>query len=177
MNHEKANLHPTSMIARNATIIGNVFVGENCTVLFNATLRGDSGGRIVVEEGTNIQENCCLHVNQDGITHVGKNATVGHGAILHGCTIGERTIVGMGAIIIDGAKVGSDCLIGAGSLVTGSANIPNGMLVLGSPAKAVRPLSKEEISALPQSAETYINTGKDLLDQGFLVSGASFYSN
>ncbi len=170
MDYSDVSVHPRSYIAKNATLVGSVEVGENCTILFNATLRGDWGGRIVLGDGSNVQENACLHVSRNGETRVGAGVTVGHGAILHGCLIGEGTTVGMGAIVLDGARVGRDCLIGAGALVTGAADIPDGMLVLGSPARAVRALTEEEITATRRSAEEYLEVGKDLASQGFLAT-------
>lgn len=171
MDYPEAKVSPKSMIAKNATILGDVTIGDDCTVLFNATLRGDGGGRIVIDDGANVQENCCLHVSHDGLTYVGKGATVGHGAILHGCTIGDGSLVGMGAIVIDGARIGKNCLVGAGALVTGSADIPDGMLVIGSPAKAVRPLNESELAMLTNSAANYVRIGKDLVAQGVLLQG------
>lgn len=171
MDYHCASIHPNAYIAPNATILGNVTVSEECTVLFNAVLRGDCGGHIFVGKGSNIQEGACLHVPVNGATVIGERVTVGHGAILHGCSIGDNTLIGMGAIVIDGAKVGKNCLIGAGSLVTGTANIPDGMLVIGSPARAVRALSAEEITDLTRNAEEYMEIGKDLVVNGVLEPG------
>lgn len=171
MKYDGARIHPTARIARNATVVGDVVLGAECTVLFNATIRGDYGGRIIVGDRTNIQELACLHVPIVGDTVVGSDVTIGHGAIVHGCTIGDRTLIGMGSILIDGARIGNDCLVGAGALVTGSANIPDGMLVLGSPARAVRPLTEEEITYLRTSAEEYLEVGADLVNEGLLVEG------
>lgn len=170
MIYKNARISPDAYVAPNATIIGDVTVKDRCTVLFNATLRGDGGGRIVIEEGSNVQENCCLHVGYDGLTYVGRNVTVGHGAILHGCYIDDGSLIGMGSIVIDGARIGKNCLIGAGSLVTGTANIPDGMLVMGSPAKALRPLSDEELAMLPTAADEYIAIGRELSAQGVLLA-------
>ena len=151
MDYCPARIHPTARIAESAVVVGDVEVGERCTVLWNAVLRGDCSGRIVVGKNTNIQENACVHVNQGGQTVIGSNVTVGHGAIVHGCTIGDGSLVGMGAVVIDGARVGKHCLVGAGALVTGTADIPDGMLVIGSPARAVRPLTPDELTGLEES--------------------------
>lgn len=172
MDYFAARVHPDSFIARNATIVGEVEVGANCTILYNATLRGDCGGRVVLGAGSNVQEGACVHVPIGGDTLIGENVTVGHGAIVHGCSIGDGTIVGMGAIVIDGARVGRNCLIGAGALVTGKADIPGGMLVLGSPARAVRPLTEDELRGTLASAEEYQKVGKDLAAQGLLAYGS-----
>lgn len=168
MAHQEMNIAPTARIAHNATIVGNVEVGEDCTILFNATLRGDMGRKVVIGDRTNFQELSCAHVPMDRDTIIGSDVSVGHGAIVHGCTIGDGTLVGMGAIVLDGANVGRNCLIGAGALVTGKADIPDGMLVIGSPAKAVRPLTDEEIASLAVNAAEYVQIGKDLADEGLL---------
>ena len=169
---EKPNIDATARIARNATVLGDVTIGAETTVFFNATLRGDGGGRIVIGKRSNVQENACMHVSRRFDTIIGDDVTVGHGAIVHGCTIGDGTIVGMGSIVIDGAKVGKNCLIGAGALVTGTANIPDGMLVIGSPAKAVRALTDEELAGNLASAEEYVKTGAELVASGHLVLAA-----
>ena len=171
MDYRAASVHPTARIARNAVVIGDVELGAECTVLFNATLRGDCRGRIIVGERTNIQELACVHVPLDGDTVIGSDVSVGHGAILHGCTIGDGTLVGMGATVLDGARVGRRCLIGAGALVTGSADIPDGMLVVGAPAKAKRPLTDEELEGLAVNAAEYVAIGRDLAEQGIIDEG------
>lgn len=162
---------PSARIARNAAVVGDVTIGEDSTVLFNATLRGDFGGRIVVGDRTNIQELVCVHVSADADTVIGNDVTIGHGAIVHGCTIGDGALIGMGAIVIDGAKIGERCLVGAGALVTGTADIPPEMLVIGSPAKAVRPLTEAEVQSLADSAEEYYEIGRDLAERGVIERG------
>ncbi len=171
MDYSKTQISPTARIARNAMVIGDVRLGDDCTVLFNATIRGDMGGKVVIGNRTNVQELACIHVPLNNDTVIGNSVTIGHGALVHGCTIGNNTLIGMGAIVLDGAKVGSNCLIGAGALVTGTANIPDGMLVLGSPAKAVRALTAEEMSELTMNAEEYVEAGKELAAQGYLTEG------
>ena len=135
-------------IAPNATVVGDVTLGEDASIWYGAVLRGDSGA-ITVGRGTNIQDNCVVHEN----TVIGKNCTVGHSAIVHGCTIGNYCMVGMGAVVLTGAKIGDNCLIGAGAVVTGKMNAPAGSLVLGNPARIVRPLTAEEIQNLESMAE------------------------
>ena len=173
MDYDRMDIDPSARIARNAVVIGDVTLGADVTVLFNATLRGDCRGRIIVGERTNIQELACVHVPLGGDTVIGSDVSVGHGAILHGCVIGDGTLVGMGATVLDGARVGRDCLIGAGALVTGSADIPDGMLVVGSPARAKRPLTDEELAGLRENAEEYVAIGRDLAAQGLLVEGVA----
>ena len=171
MTCQEPCIDPTARIAPSAVIVGDVSLGADCTVFFNAVLRGDGAGRVVIGEGSNVQENACLHVSRGFDTLVGRKVTIGHGAIVHGCTIGDGTVVGMGAIVIDGARVGRECLIGAGALVTGTADIPDGMLVLGSPARAVRPLTAEERASNLASALNYVEVGKGLVADGYLRMG------
>ena len=137
--------------APDAVITGDVGLGETVNIWYGAVLRGDDG-RITVGAGTNIQDRCVLHEQ----TVLGKNCTVGHGAIIHGCTIGDNTLVGMGAIVLTGAVIGSNCVIGAGALVTGKTVAPDGSLLLGSPAKVVKPVTAEQIADNAHNAAHYI---------------------
>lgn len=148
-------MNKTVYIAPTATVVGDVTLGENVNIWYGAVLRGDSGA-ISVGEGTNIQDGCVLHEE----TTVGSYCTVGHGAIVHGCTIGDRCLIGMGAIILNGAVLGDDCIVGAGALVTGKTRAEAGSLLLGSPAKVVRALTQEELDSLLPDAEHYIQLAK-----------------
>lgn len=168
------NIDPKAHIAKNATVIGDVTIGPDVTVLEGATIRGDFGGSIEIGAGANIQENCCVHVNTGEVTRIGENVTVGHGAIIHGCEIGDGSLIGMGAIVIDHAKVGERCLVGAGSLVTGTADIPDGWMAFGSPAKPIRPLRDDELASLVDAAEEYREIGRDMESQGFLLPGSEY---
>ena len=145
-------------VAPGAVVTGQVELSEKVNIWYGAVLRGDSGA-ITVGEGTNIQEHCILHEK----TQVGPYCTVGHRAILHGCIIGEETLIGMGAIVLSGAKIGPRCMVGAGSLVTGKMDAPEGSLILGSPAKVVRALTEEEIRALKEDALQYITLAEKSL--------------
>ena len=147
-------------LAPNATVVGDVVLGKDASIWYGAVLRGDSGA-ITVGEETNIQENCVLHEK----TTLGKQCTVGHGAILHGCVLGDRCLVGMGAIVLDGAVLGDGCLVGAGALVTGKTNAPAGSMLLGSPAKVVRELTPEQLQANLESAEHYVILAKEQLQK------------
>lgn len=138
-------------IAPNATVVGDVVLGENVNIWYGAVLRGDNGA-ITVGPGTNIQDNAVLH----DATTLGSLCTVGHGAIVHGCTVGNGCTLGMGCIILSGAVLGDNCMVGAGALVTGKTNAPAGSLLLGSPAKVIRALTPEEIAHQYQNAEHYI---------------------
>lgn len=148
-----------TFIAPTAVVTGDVVLENNVNIWYGAVLRGD-GGTICVGENTNIQENCVLHEK----TTVGKNCTVGHAAILHGCTVGDNCLVGMGAIVLDGAVLGDHCMVGAGALVTGKTNAPAGSLLLGNPAKVVKPLSPEQIAHLQESADHYVALAKKTFD-------------
>ena len=138
-------------IAPGAVVVGDVTLDKDVNIWYGAVLRGDSGA-IHIGEGTNIQENCVLHEK----TTVGKYCTIGHGAIVHGCTIGDNTVVGMGAIVLTGAVIGENCLIGAGAVVTGKTNAPAGSMLLGSPAKIVKELTPEQIQQQREDAKHYI---------------------
>ncbi len=138
-------------VAADAVVTGEVTLGENVNIWYGAVLRGDSGA-ITVGEGTNIQDRCILHEK----TTVGRHCTIGHGAIVHGCTVGDYTTVGMGAIVLNGAVIGPNCIVGAGALVTGKMDAPAGSLILGNPAKVVKPLSEEQLADLEDSAKHYV---------------------
>lgn len=146
-------------IAANATVVGDVTLGENASVWYGAVLRGDSGA-IVIGENSNVQDNCVLH---EKVT-VGKGCSIGHGAILHGCTVGDDCVIGMGAVILDGAVLGDHCLVGAGSLVTGKMNAPAGSLILGNPAQVVKPLAPAQIDYIHTDAENYVRLAKAQLE-------------
>lgn len=150
----------SAYIAESADLVGEVFIGEECSIWHHATLRGDVSA-IKIGDGSNIQDNCVLHGSTGTDTIVGENSTVGHSAILHSCTIGNNTLIGMGAIVLDGSVVGDDCLIGAGALVTKNKVIPDGSLVIGRPGKVVRSLTKEEIAGNALSAKEYKISAKD----------------
>jgi carbonic anhydrase/acetyltransferase-like protein (isoleucine patch superfamily) len=141
-------------VAPGAHLIGKVVLRARASVWFNAVLRGDNE-RIVIGEGSNIQDGCVLHTDMGSPLTVGANCTVGHLAILHGCTIGDGALIGMGSMVMNGARVGSGALIGAGALVTEGKEISDGALVMGRPGKVVRMLAPDEIAKLLLSAEGY----------------------
>lgn len=142
-------------IAPGAVVIGDVEMEAHSSVWFNATVRGDINA-IRIGEGSNIQDNAVVHLADDFPCLIGNYVTVGHSAIIHACTIGDETLIGMGAVVLDGAKVGNQCLVGAKALVTGGTEIPDGSLVLGSPAKVIRPLTPDERASLKPWAEKYV---------------------
>ena len=145
-------------IAPDAVVTGDVKLENNVNIWYGAVLRGDCG-TITVGEGSNIQDRCVLHEE----TVIGKNCTIGHGAIIHGCTIGDNTTVGMGAIVLTGAQIGENCIIGAGALVTGKTIAPAGSLLLGSPAKVVKPVTAEQVEESIQNARHYIELAEKYL--------------
>lgn len=141
-----------TFLAPSAVVTGDVILEENVNIWHGAVLRGDMG-TIRVGENTNIQDNCVLH---EEVT-VGKGCSIGHSAILHGCTIGDNCVVGMGAIVLNGAVVGEHCLVGAGSVVTGKMNAPAGSLILGNPAKVVKALSADQIEYIHKDCAVYLD--------------------
>jgi carbonic anhydrase/acetyltransferase-like protein (isoleucine patch superfamily) len=142
-------------IAPNAAVIGNVTLHDSSSVWFNCVLRGDAE-RIEIGAGSNIQDGTVIHADAGYPTVVGEHCTVGHNAMLHGCTIGDGSLVGIGAVVLNGAKVGKGCLIGANALVTEGMEIPDGSMVLGAPAKIKRSLSEEVQQGLRHNADHYI---------------------
>lgn len=146
---------PGAWVADTARVIGDVVLGKDASVWFGAVLRGDNAP-IRIGAGSNIQENAVLHVDPGiGLT-VGESVTIGHQAMLHGCTIGDGSLIGIQAIVLNGARIGRNCLVGAGALITEGKEIPEGSLVVGSPARVVRQLSPEDIERLHQSALGYV---------------------
>ena len=143
------------LICPGASVTGEVTLGKGVNIWYNAVLRGDEGA-ITVGENTNIQDCAVLHEE----TVVGAGCTIGHGAIVHGCTIGDNVLIGMGATVLNGARIGDDCIVGAGALVTGKMDAPAGSMILGSPAKVVRPLTAEEIEGNRISARGYLHTAE-----------------
>lgn len=144
----------TAWVAPDANVIGKVVLAAESSVWFSATLRGDNE-EIHVGQGSNVQENCVFHTDMGFPLVIGENCTIGHKVMLHGCTIGDNTLIGMGATILNGAKIGRNCLIGAGALITEGKEIPDGSLVMGAPGKVVRQLDDKAIAMLTASARHY----------------------
>lgn len=139
-----------------AEIIGDVRIGEDSGVWYHATVRGDKAP-VRIGRRSNVQDNAVIHVSEGHPTIVGDGVTIGHGAIVHGCTVGDNVLVGMGAIILDGAKIGNDTIIAAGALVTQGKEIPPRSLVIGTPGKVVRQLTREEIKSIKDNAQEYVD--------------------
>jgi gamma-carbonic anhydrase len=160
---------PSAFVAPNATIVGDVTLGEESSVWYQAVLRGDIN-RIVIGARSNIQDGAVVHLADDYPVLVGEYVTVGHKAILHACTVEDEVLVGMGATVLDGAVIGAQSIIGAGALVTGGKVIPPGSMVLGSPARVVRALSAEERQGLRHWAEKYVQLSRLYLQGGPVVA-------
>ncbi|GFZ31545.1 gamma carbonic anhydrase family protein [Clostridium zeae] len=152
-------VHNEAYIADTVDIIGKVDIQKDVSVWFGTVIRGDINS-ISIDEGSNIQDNSTVHVDTNNPVIIGKNVTIGHNSIIHGCTIGNNVLIGMGSIILNGATIGENTIIGAGSIVTENKNIPSGVLCFGSPAKVIRELSEEEIKNVGASAERYIKLSK-----------------
>lgn len=141
-------------VAPTAVLVGDVVLEDGVSIWFGAVLRGDNE-RILVGQGSNVQDNCVLHTDMGYLLTIGAGCTIGHKVMLHGCTIGDNSLIGMGAIVLNGAKIGNNCLIGAGALITEGKVIPDGSLVMGAPGKVVRELDAETIETLKDSALSY----------------------
>jgi len=148
-------IHQAAFVARNATVLGDVSLGSKSSVWYGCVLRGDINS-IVIGEGSNIQDLTMVHLADDYGVVVGRYCTIGHGAIIHACQIGDECLIGMGATILDGAKIGDRCIVGANSLVTQRFVAPPGSMILGAPAKVVRALTPTEQASLRPWAEKYI---------------------
>ena len=153
---KKPVIHPTAFVAPNATLRGDISLAADSSVFYGAVLRGDTAS-ITIGEGSNIQDNCVVHVDPGLPVTVGKNVTVGHGAILHGCTVGDETLIGMGAILLDNAVIPSGCIIAAGALVLSNAQLEPDSLYAGVPAKRIRAVTPE------QREEIVLRTARDYM--------------
>lgn len=153
----------TAFVAWNAEVAGKVSLGEHSSVWFGATLRGDMDS-ITVGKGSNIQDGAVMHMDISSPCVIGENVTVGHRAILHGCTVGDGCLIGMGSIVLDGAEIGAESVVGAGALVTQGKKFPPRSLIIGSPARAVRSLSDEDARRLRDNAGRYVQLAAEADD-------------
>jgi carbonic anhydrase/acetyltransferase-like protein (isoleucine patch superfamily) len=167
---KKPTLGKGVYITTGAVVVGDVTLGDCASVWYNSVLRGDIN-RIVVGEHSNVQDNSVVHLADDYACEIGSYVTVGHSAIVHACRIGDECLIGMGAVVLDGAEVGPQCLIGARALITQNVKIPEGSLVLGSPAKVVRALSDEERAGLKYWATKYSSNAAYCLEHKINVGG------
>jgi len=153
-------IDPTVFVAPGAKIIGDVFIGSESTVWFNAVLRGDEGP-ITIGNRCSIQDNSTIHLYEDAPVIIGDEVTVGHNVILHGCKVGKRSIIGMGSTILDHAEIGEECIIGANTLIPPGKIIPPRSLVVGSPGKVVRELNEKDFEIIQLSIDSYVQKGYD----------------
>ena len=147
-------IHPDTWVAPDANLVGQVVLEEGASVWFGSTIRADHE-EIRVGRGSNVQENCVMHIDAGFPLTIGENCTIGHKVMLHGCTIGNNSLIGMGATVLNGAKIGENCLIGAGALITEGKEIPDNSLVMGAPGRVVRTLGDEDAKRLTMSALHY----------------------
>jgi carbonic anhydrase/acetyltransferase-like protein (isoleucine patch superfamily) len=150
---------PTAWIAESAEVIGNVTLGRGASVWFGSVLRGD-GDLIEIGEGSTVQDLCVFHVDAGAPLAVGRHVTIGHKVMLHGCSVGDESLIGIGAIILNRARIGRHCLVGAGALVTEGKTFPDGSLIVGAPARVARALTPEQIEGLRHSAQHYIDNAR-----------------
>ncbi len=168
---EPPEIHATAFVAPGAVIVGGVKIGESVSIWYHCVLRGDIN-RIRIGTGSNIQDGTVIHVADDYEAVVGERVSVGHRAIIHACEIGDETLVGMSAVVMDGAVIGARSIIGAGSLVTKNMHVPEGSLVLGSPARVVRPLTVDEQNRNAALADKYVRLSRLYLQQGIGIPAA-----
>ena len=159
LDDTKPAVHESAWVADTAQVMGNVSLAEDSSVWFGVVIRGDTE-TITVGKGSNIQDNSVLHADHGMPLVIGDNVTVGHQVMLHGCTVGDGSLIGIQAVVLNGAKIGKNCLVGAGSLVTEGKEFPDGTMIIGSPAKAVRQLSLEQIEGLKMSAQHYVDNAR-----------------
>lgn len=151
-------------VAPNAAVIGRVHLGQHANIWFGAVLRGDTN-EIEIGDNTNIQDNAVIHVDDDAPARIGNNVTVGHAAVVHGCTVGNGSLIGIGATILSHAEIGEFCIVGANALVTERKRFPDRSVIIGSPAKRVREVTDEEVEMLRESADHYVELGRRYHDE------------
>ncbi len=164
LGQHRPQIDGTAYITDSATLIGKVTIGKNASVWFGATLRGDNE-MITIGDGSNVQESAVMHTDPGFPLTVGQNVTIGHQAMLHGCTIGDGSLIGIAAIVLNNATIGKNCLVGAGALVLEGKSFPDNSLIVGSPARVARSLSEEEIAGLQKAAAVYVTRGQEFTTQ------------
>ncbi|BDB30409.1 MULTISPECIES: gamma carbonic anhydrase family protein [Burkholderiaceae] len=159
IGEKEPTIHPSSYVSEHAVIIGDVEIAEDVSIWPGAVIRGDNE-KITIRRGVNVQEGAVLHTDPGFPVEVGEMVSIGHQAMLHGCKVGARSLVGIQAVILNGSELGQQCLVGAGSLIGERKNFPAGSLVMGTPAKQVRELTEEVKAAIEKNADDYINKAK-----------------
>ena len=153
-------IDPSVYIAENAVVVGDVEIGADSSIWFGAVLRSDNN-YIKIGRNSNIQDGAVVHEDEDHPVNIGDNVTVGHKAIVHGCTVGNNTLIGMGAILLSGCKIGNNCMVAAGALVTGKTVVPDNSVIMGSPAKTIKPLKEEYLEEIEYAANEYKERGRE----------------
>jgi carbonic anhydrase/acetyltransferase-like protein (isoleucine patch superfamily) len=161
---KKPKIAETAFIANSAALIGDIEIGDSSSIWFNAVLRGDKN-KIKIGNRTSIQDNAVVHVDPENAVSVGDNVSVGHGAVLHGCKIGDNVLVGMNSTILNGAEIGKNSIIGANALVPEGKKFPESSLIIGVPGKVKRALEQSEIEAIKENAQEYVELGKEYLEE------------
>ncbi|MCI1723405.1 MAG: gamma carbonic anhydrase family protein [Lachnospiraceae bacterium] len=151
-------------LAKGSIVTGDVTIGRDCGVWYNAVIRGDEAP-IFIGDRSNVQDNAVVHVDESQPVTIGSGVTIGHGAIVHSCSIGDDTLIGMGAIILNGAMIGKNCIIGAGALVTQGTEIPDNSVAFGNPAKVKHSITDEALAASKKNAEVYVALAKKALQK------------
>lgn len=154
----------SAYVAEGANIIGQTYIEEDASIWFGAVLRGDIN-KIEIGKMSNVQDNTTIHVSSDYPVSIGNYVTIGHNCVIHGCTINDYSLIGMGSIILDGADIGEYSIVGAGSLITSNKKFPPGVLILGSPAKVIRKLTEDEKNKIKKSAQNYVDTAKKYMSR------------
>ena len=168
LGDSRVDAHPQSWVAPNASLIGKVRLDAGASVWFGAVLRGDNE-LIHIGENSNVQDGTVMHTDAGVPLNIGKGVTIGHNAMLHGCTVGDFSLIGINAVLLNGARIGRHCIIGANALIAEGKEIPDGSLVMGSPGKVVRELSEQQMKMLEASAAHYVHNAqryaRDLVEQ------------
>ncbi len=158
-NHEQ-KIDPSVFIADTATVVGDVEMGANSSVWYSAVIRADNDV-VRIGKNVNVQDGAVIHVDDEYPVSIGDNVTIGHKALVHGCTIGHDSLIGMGAILLSGCRIGNNCIVGAGALVTGKTVVPDNSMILGAPAKTIKPLSAELKEEIAFAANEYVERAKE----------------
>ena len=164
LGDKKPVIPASCYVSEEATIIGSVILGERVSILFGAVLRADNEP-ITIGDDSNVQDNSVLHTDPGAPLNIGKGVTIGHCVMLHGCTIGDGSLIGVAAVVLNNSVIGKDCLVGAGAVVTEGKSFPDRSVIFGSPAKAAREVTEANVARMRESAESYVQRGKEYKTQ------------